>query len=158
MLTRFLRVNKDATAADLSEGLKTLLVSGYETTGVTIIWALYNLSMKPRCQERGAEEARRIFAKHEKSSVIDEHEFRYIYASLMESMRLRPTIIMTQRQCTKTLTIGKATIPEECTIMLPVSIIMKSECATFSGRTSSVRRGGSSGKETDGPSATGGTR
>ena len=42
---------------DMSKILHTLLLAGYETTALSLSYAMYCLAMSPRCQERCCEEA-----------------------------------------------------------------------------------------------------
>ena len=127
MLTRLIHMNVNASAQDLTEIIKTLLVAGYETTSVSISFVLYHLAKHLRVQERCVEEVTRIFAKHGNDEVINEDEFKYLQATIMVSLRLVPTVLLSSRIAQRDINIGKATIPSGTSIILPLADILKSE-------------------------------
>ncbi len=92
---------------------------GYETSSITISYALYNLSQHPRCQERVAEEVRILLgdSRNDNDDLktvenIKEDNLRYTYACIMESMRLCPTVLQTARDLLKPLDLDGYVIPE----------------------------------------------
>jgi len=119
MLTRLIHMNVNASAEDLIEFVKTMLVAGYETTS--------EMAKHPRVQERCLEEVTRIFSEHGNDEVINENEFKYIHSTIMESLRLMPTVLLSSRIAERDINIGKATIPKGTSIILPLADILKSE-------------------------------
>ena len=127
MLTRLIHMNVNASAEDLTEFVKTMLVAGYETTSVSISFVLYHLAKHPRVQERCFEEVTRIFSKYGDEEIINENEFKYVHSTIMESLRLMPTVLLSSRIIQRDINIGKATIPSGTSIILPLADILKNE-------------------------------
>ncbi len=98
MLTHIIRRSGDESTNELIDKMKTILFAGYETTAITITYALFNLSKYPEIQEECCKEARRILQREDNSNISD---LRYTRACLLESMRLTPTVINTSRNLQK---------------------------------------------------------
>jgi len=118
MLTNIIRAHEDVSAENLSKITTTLLFAGYETSSITISYALYNLSQHPRCQERVADEVRRLLGEYMYGNddartveKINEDSLRYTYACITESMRLCPTVLQTARDLLKPLDLDGCVIP-----------------------------------------------
>lgn len=93
-------------------------IVGYETSSITISYALYNLSQHMRCQERVAEEVWRLFGECRNSNddariveKINEESLRYTYACITESLRLCPTVLQTARDLLKPFDLDGYVIP-----------------------------------------------
>lgn len=98
MLTHIIRRSGDESTNELIDKMKTILFAGYETTAITITYALFNLTRHPEIQEECCMEARRVLQREDNSNVSD---LRYTRACLLESMRLNPTVINTSRNLQK---------------------------------------------------------
>ncbi|EED86492.1 hypothetical protein THAPSDRAFT_264647, partial [Thalassiosira pseudonana CCMP1335] len=76
----------------------TFLMAGYETTAISMSFVVYFLSKYKRCQERCAEEARRVLGRcgvH--GTDIDDDELVYCRAVFMETIRLHLPVMFTTR-------------------------------------------------------------
>jgi len=73
------------------------------------------------------EEVTRIFSEHGNDEVINENEFKYLHSTIMESLRLMPTVLLSSRIIQRDISIGKATIPSGTSVLLPLAGILKNE-------------------------------
>jgi len=90
--------DKDQIIESVSKMLITFLMAGYETTAISMSFVVYFLSKYKRCQERCAEEARRVlgrFGVH--GTDIDDDELVYCRAVFMETIRLHLPVMFTTR-------------------------------------------------------------
>lgn len=124
LLTHIIRRSEDDSADALVDMMKTILFAGYETTAITIIYVLYNLTKYPDFQERCCEEARRVLQRDDGITISD---LRYIRAVIMESMRLNPTVLATSRTLTKTINLDGFTIPAGLRITIPLTKVLVDE-------------------------------
>lgn len=109
---------------DVSKILHTLLLAGYETTALSLSYAMYCLAMSPRCQERCCEEARRVLGRRRRgdgsrdssnsasdrddgddSFDPDDDDLPYCRAVLTESIRLNMPVVFTTRVMSKDLSL-----------------------------------------------------
>lgn len=103
---------------DVSKILHTLLLAGYETTAMSLSYAMYELAKNPRCQDRCCEEARRVLPPRQKVDDgsggdsfgvplfdADDDDVPYCRAVLLESIRLHMPVAFTTRVLTKDLTL-----------------------------------------------------
>ena len=123
--------DKRAIIDDVTKVLHTLLGAGYETTALSLSYVMYCLARHPRCQERCAEEARRVLgarrtaggpavppapprdgrhreaaaAPEEEEDVIDDDLLPYCRAVLTEAIRLHVPVLFTTRMLARDLTL-----------------------------------------------------
>ena len=109
---------------DVSKILHTLLLAGYDTTALSLSYAMYCLAMSPRCQERCCEEARRVLGRRRRgggsrdssnslsdrddgddSFDPDDDDLPYCRAVFTESIRLNMPVVFTTRVISKDLTL-----------------------------------------------------
>ncbi|KAL7445195.1 hypothetical protein ACHAXM_011875 [Skeletonema potamos] len=124
LLTHIIRKSESDSADALVDMMKTILFAGYETTAITIVYVLYNLTKYPEFQEQCCEEAKRIVQTDDDFTIRD---LRFTRAVIMESMRLNPTVLATSRTLTKTTNLGGYTIPAGFRITIPLIKVLVDE-------------------------------
>ncbi|KAL7539394.1 hypothetical protein ACHAWF_006394 [Thalassiosira exigua] len=110
--------DKAKIVEDVTKILHTLLVAGYETTAISLSYAMYCLATHPRCQERCHEEARRVLggprhrrpahstcAEHDPWETADDDALPYCRAVFIEAIRIHNPVLYTTRVLTKDLTL-----------------------------------------------------
>jgi cytochrome P450 family 135 len=83
---------------EIRDELLTLLVAGHETTATALSWAMERLVRHPRKLERLRDE-------------VLEGEDAYLTATIQETLRLRPVIVIVIRKLTEPVEIGGYEIP-----------------------------------------------
>jgi cytochrome P450 len=91
------------TEAEIRDELLTLLVAGHETTATSLSWAVERLVRHPEKLERLREEA------------LD-GEDAYLTATIQETLRLRPVIVLVARRLTEPVEIGGHELPAGVTV------------------------------------------
>lgn len=76
-------------------------VAGFETTGSTIAFALYELSLNPSIQNRVREEINTTLNKHETFSYEAIQDMKYLDMVLSETLRKYPLLPFLDRRCVK---------------------------------------------------------
>jgi cytochrome P450 len=84
--------------AEIRDELLTLLVAGHETTATALSWAMERLVRHPRKLERLRDEVR-------------EGEEAYLTATIQETLRLRPVIVLVIRKLTEPVELGGYELP-----------------------------------------------
>jgi len=79
--------------AEVRDELLTLLVAGHETTATALSWAVERLARHPEKLERLRAEA-------------EAGEDAYLTATIQETLRLRPVIVLVARRLTETIELG----------------------------------------------------
>jgi len=116
-----------------SDILLTLLFAGYETTAITLTYALYCLAKHPGVEERLIEEINTVlgaspsFADFSKSTDMDPDQLPYCRAIIMETLRLYPPGIQTLRTLEHELVIGGCTVPVGTQVLIPIWSIQRDE-------------------------------
>jgi len=107
-----------------------LFVEGFETTGHTTSWTLYNLATTPGVQEKIAEEldALGLLAKPgcpppRELELDDLKKLPYMVAAAKEAMRMFPVVSLMGRMATKVTKVGDYTIPNGCLVGTPLFAI-----------------------------------
>jgi cytochrome P450 len=85
--------------AEIRDELLTLLVAGHETTATALSWAMERLVRHPEKLERLRAEA------------LAEGEEPYLTATIQETLRLRPVIVLVVRKLTEPVEIGGYELP-----------------------------------------------
>lgn len=101
-----LRTARDGEGVPLSreallEETKTLFVAGYETTAVSLAWALYLLAAHPEVAAQWHREVDDVLANNDSSDTLSPEALPYVTAIVNESMRLYPAAYNVARVCTK---------------------------------------------------------
>jgi cytochrome P450 len=87
------------TFTELLEETKTLFVTGYETTAVSLAWALYLLGTHPEAARGWHEEADRVLPGEAVPESLSVADFPYTAAVVNEAMRLYPAAYNVGREC-----------------------------------------------------------
>ena len=88
------------TYQDLVDQCKTLLVAGYETTGLALTWTLYLLARHPDAAAKMGEEADRVL-QGMPPKWQDLPKLSYTAQVIHESLRLYPPVYAIGRECIK---------------------------------------------------------
>jgi cytochrome P450 len=89
----------------IRDELVTLLVAGYETTGVAITWAGWLLAFHPEIQERISNEVRSILGART-PGFDDLPRLRSVEMVLKEAMRLFPPVYFFSREVAEPVEVG----------------------------------------------------
>ncbi|WIA32107.1 hypothetical protein OEZ86_002958 [Tetradesmus obliquus] len=107
-----------------------LFVEGFETTGHTTSWALFNIASVPGVQEKIAEEldslgllAKPGCAPPKELELDDLKRVPYLVAATKEAMRMLPVVSIMGRMTTKTTKIGPYTVPSGTIVATPLFAI-----------------------------------
>jgi len=97
--------------AEIRDELLTLLVAGHETTATALSWAMERLVRHPEKLERLRAEA--LAGKEE----------TYLTATIQETLRLRPVIVLVIRKLTEPVEIGGYEIPTGASITPSIHLV-----------------------------------
>jgi cytochrome P450 family 135 len=96
--------------AEIRDELLTLLVAGHETTATALSWAMERLSRHPRKLERLRDE---VLAGEE----------AYLTATIQETLRLRPVIVIVIRKLTEPVELGGYELPAGASVVPSIHLI-----------------------------------
>jgi cytochrome P450 len=96
--------------AEIRDELLTLLVAGHETTATALAWAIERLSRHPRKLERLRDE---VLAGEE----------AYLTATIQETLRLRPVIVIVIRKLTEPVQLGGYELPAGAAVVPSIHLI-----------------------------------
>jgi cytochrome P450 len=96
--------------AEMRDELLTLLVAGHETTATSLSWAMERLVRHPEKLARLREEALA-------------GEDAYLTATIQETLRLRPVIVLVARRLTEPVEIGGYELPAGATVTPSIHLI-----------------------------------
>jgi cytochrome P450 len=96
--------------AEIRDELLTLLVAGHETTATALSWAMERLSRHPQKLERLRDE---VLAGEED----------YLTATIQETLRLRPVIVIVLRRLTEPVEIGGYELPAGATVVPSIHLV-----------------------------------
>jgi cytochrome P450 len=97
--------------AEIRDELLTLLVAGHETTATALSWAMERLVRHPQKLERLRAEA------------LAGEEETYLTATIQETLRLRPVIVLVIRKLTEPVEIGGYEIPAGAAITPSIHLV-----------------------------------
>jgi cytochrome P450 len=89
--------------AEIRDELLTLLVAGHETTATSLSWAMERLARHPEKLERLRDE-------------VLAGESAYLTATIQETLRLRPVVVLVARRLTEPVEIGGYELPAGVTV------------------------------------------
>jgi len=115
----------EETASDL---LMTLVFAGYDTTSITLAYALYLISAHPQVQELCVEEAISALGTDEKTIPADfnpEGKLHYIRAVLYETLRLFPSAPSTSRLLNRPIKLSDCELPADTKVFVPIWCIQR---------------------------------
>lgn len=99
------------TDDEIREQVKTLLIAGYETTGSTLAWFFYNLSLRPDVERRVRDEVRALGDERRRPVAADLQRLGYTRQVLNETLRLYPPAPWLGRQARRTVDVGGYRVP-----------------------------------------------
>jgi len=96
--------------AEIRDELLTLLVAGHETTATALSWAMERLVRHPKKLERLRAE-------------VEEGEEAYLTATIQETLRLRPVIVIVVRKLTEPVELGGYELPAGASVTPCIHLI-----------------------------------
>jgi cytochrome P450 len=96
--------------AEIRDELLTLLVAGHETTATALSWAMERLVRHPEKLERLRDE-------------VDAGEEAYLTATIQETLRLRPVIVIVLRRLTEPVVLGDYELPAGASAVPSIHLI-----------------------------------
>jgi cytochrome P450 family 135 len=97
--------------AEIRDELLTLLVAGHETTATSLSWAVERLARHPEKLERL------------RAEVAAGEDDSYLTATIQETLRLRPVIVLVARRLTQLVEIGGYRLPAGVTVTPCIHLI-----------------------------------
>jgi cytochrome P450 len=97
--------------AEIRDELLTLLVAGHETTATSLSWAMERLVRHPEKLERL------------RAEVLAGEDDAYLTATIQETLRLRPVIVLVARRLTEPVEIGGYELPAGATVTPCIHLI-----------------------------------
>ncbi|XP_037040925.1 probable cytochrome P450 313a4 [Bradysia coprophila] len=106
----------------------TILMTGFETSAVSIANTVLMLAMHPQYQEKVYEEIQKICPNND-GDVTSEHlkELLFTEQCIKESMRLIPTVPLTSRLATEDFYIGETYVPAGCEVALFLYVLHRNK-------------------------------
>jgi cytochrome P450 len=96
--------------AEIRDELLTLLVAGHETTATALSWAMERLTRHPEKLERLRDE-------------VEAGEESYLTATVQETLRLRPVIVVVIRKLTESVELGGYELPAGARVVPSIHLI-----------------------------------
>jgi cytochrome P450 len=96
--------------AEIRDELLTLLVAGHETTATALSWAMERLTRHPEKLERLRDE-------------VEAGEEAYLTATVQETLRLRPVIVVVIRKLTEPVELGGYELPAGARVVPSIHLI-----------------------------------
>lgn len=96
--------------AEIRDELLTLLVAGHETTATALSWAMERLTRHPEKLERLRDE-------------VEAGEDAYLTATVQETLRLRPVIVVVIRKLTEPVELGGYELPAGARVVPSIHLI-----------------------------------
>jgi cytochrome P450 len=104
---------------DLVDQTKSLLLAGYETTGVALSWALYLIARHAEVAGRLQEEVDRVL-KGRLPTFEDLPKLLYTAQVIHETLRLYPPLYTTARRCIEDDEVGGHAIRKGCVVVISI--------------------------------------
>lgn len=112
---------------DIFDEMKTFLMTGHETSGTAIVWAMKLLAEHPEAQSKVKQELATVL-QGRAPSYEDIEKLPYTKAFFEETLRLYPPIWITQRICQEDDYIGEYFISKGSTIIICPYTLHRREC------------------------------
>ncbi|GIY15069.1 cytochrome P450 4V2 [Caerostris darwini] len=128
LLTHHLQL-KDFTEEDVIEELITIMLSGHDTTMISVAWTLYMLGLYPEVQAKVHEELDWIFGEDvERHATLDDlKDMKYLDCVIKETMRLYPPGHFLSRRITEDITICGYSIRKGATCVAFTNLLHRDE-------------------------------
>ncbi|GBF91428.1 cytochrome P450 [Raphidocelis subcapitata] len=127
---RVLQEHPDISEDRMLSEIGMLFVEGFETTGHTTSWTLFNIATHPEAQDRIAEELDALGLLHKPGApapreleLDDIKRLPYLTAAAKEAMRMFPVVSIMGRMATKVTRVGPYTIPSGTIVGTPLFAI-----------------------------------
>lgn len=106
----------DQTLVDI---MMSLLFAGYDTTSITLMYALYIVASHPKVEERCLEEIERVCK--EDRSLMNPDRLVYCSGVVSETLRMYPPAFVLNRKTTKPIQLSNGVvIPEDTFVFMPL--------------------------------------
>jgi cytochrome P450 len=105
------------TAREARDGLMTTFLAGLETTGTSLAWTLYLLSVNPLARRRLEEEVDQVLGDAP-ATVADLHALKYTRMVVQESLRLYPPIWLYPRDVVEDDEVGGYRLPAGSSVFI----------------------------------------
>nr|CAB3235809.1 cytochrome P450 CYP3-like member 3 [Phallusia mammillata] len=96
-----------------------MILAGFETTGNTMLFVIYNLANYKDAQERARQEVKKDVEKHGGLTYEVMSGLKYLTQCINETLRIYPAVVRNSRYCEKEITINGVTIPAGCHVDIP---------------------------------------
>ena len=109
----------DETLVDIMMGI---LFAGYDTTSITLMYALYIVATHPQVEEQCLEEIERVWK--EEGNITNPERLVYCGGVISETLRMYPPAFVINRKMTKPLQLSNGFIvPEDTFALIPIYMI-----------------------------------
>ncbi len=110
----------DLTLVDI---MMSLLFAGYDTTSITLTYALYFIATEPQVEEYCLEEIQQVLQKF---GSLDPEKLVYCRGVITERLRLYPPGVSVNRNTTKQIQLSDGfIIPEDTFVAIPIYMIQR---------------------------------
>lgn len=114
---------KGLTEGEIFSNAATLLLAGYDTTGVAMTYLAYNLAMHNDIQERLQEEIDQAFANQCDHDIDTVCNIKYLDMCVNENLRLYGPIARSLRTSQRDVTVNGLNIPKGAVVIIPISAL-----------------------------------
>ena len=113
---------QEVTDDTLVDIMMSLLFAGYDTTSITLTYALYIIATHPEVEERCLEEIERVWK--EDGNLSNPDRLTYCGGVVSETLRMYPPAFVVNRKTTKPLELSNGfIIPEDTFVLIPIYMI-----------------------------------
>ena len=138
MLTTLLQKTESTGLSDdaIIDNLKTFFFAGFDTTAITLSYALYSLSLHREWIDKIVEEVRglleidptapRLADRLRRATYEDITAMKFTTAVVKETLRLYPSAQITTRHLEKPITLSGITLPKGAAMVIPIWWIHRS--------------------------------
>ena len=115
---------EEVTDLTLVDIMMSLLFAGYDTTSITLTYALYILATEPNVEKHCLDEIAR--AAGDNNGSLDPEQLMYCRAVITETLRLYPPAVSVNRNTTKPIQLSNGfIIPVKTFVTVPIYIIQR---------------------------------